>query len=103
MTHLEFEHMVRDAIRAEIARFDAVVDALGMPHLSVSVDYDHNRSDGLWHLYTYLNGISVEMRGAVLHDTMSRQIASVQAQTNATVLPSLIAGPSSSIPMSEDL
>lgn len=103
MTHLEFEHMVRDAIRAEIARFDSVVDALAMSHLNVSIDYDHTRSDGLWRTYTYVNGISVEMRGAVLHDTMSRHIAGIQAQTNATVLPSLIAGPSASIHLSEDV
>ena len=103
MTHLEFEHLLRDAIRAEINRFDSTVEALGMPHLSVTVDYDHSRSDGMWHLYTYVNGSSIDVRGAILHDTMTRQLAGVQAQLGASSLPSLIAGPSSSVPYSEDL
>lgn len=103
MTHLEFEHMVRDAIRAEIARFDDLVSAMGMQHLSVAVSYDHARSDGMWQLYCYVSNASIDIRGAILHDTMTRVIDGVRTQVSANVLPSLIAGPSSSIPMSEDL
>lgn len=93
MTHIEFEHMVRDAIRAEIARFDSVVAALGMQHLSVAVSYDHARSDGMWQLYCYVGNASIDMRGAILHDTMTRTIENVRAQINANVLPSLLAAP----------
>ncbi|CAB4163475.1 hypothetical protein UFOVP810_24 [uncultured Caudovirales phage] len=103
MTHLEFEHLLRDAVRAEINRFDSTVATYNMPHLSVAVDYDHHRSDGMWHLYSYVNSVSLEVRGAILHDCMTRHLDSIRLQADASKLPSLIAGPSSSIPGSEDL
>jgi hypothetical protein len=89
-----FEHSVRDAIRAEINRFDTYVSAIGQQHLSVSVEYEHARSDGMWKLYTYYKGLSLSTHGALLSDTMTRHINSIKQQDTANQLPSLIAGPS---------
>ncbi len=89
-----FEHTVRDAIRAEVKRFDDFVSRIGQQHLSVSVEYDHGRSDGMWKLYSYYKGLTLFTHGAILTDTMTRHINIIRDQDSAAQLPSLIAGPS---------
>ena len=100
---LVLEHQFRDAIREQIKRFDDYTNATTQSHLSVTVEYDHGRSDGVWKLYTYYKGISLNTQGAVLADTMSRHLNQLREQDGSTYLPSLIAGPSASVPMSEDI
>lgn len=91
-----FEHSVRDAIRAEIKRFDDYVSSIAQQSLSVTVEYEHGRSDGMWKLYTYYKGLSLTSNGAVLSDTMTRHLNILKQQDTANQLPTLIAGPSAS-------
>jgi hypothetical protein len=96
--HLMFEHMLREHVIAQRARCEDVLRNNGIGEYSCSVDISYDADDGgKWRIAKYLSGGDYVFKAAELEAAVDGWIMLYNAQNNAKVLRSMIAGPQAAV------